>query len=93
MEEWYFDHLWMLFDLPVCHNTTNSIKNVFIPVLVCTFPLPCVCCCAHVPFLSYATGRTTGIVLDSGDGVTHTVPIYQGFALPHSIMRSDVAGR
>jgi actin, other eukaryote len=58
-----------------------------------TFNVPAFYVAIQAVLSLYASGRTTGVVLDSGNGASHTVPIYEGFALPHAIHRLDIAGR
>jgi len=41
----------------------------------------------------YAAGRTTGLVCDAGDGVSHTIPVFEGFSIPHAVEKMEIAGR
>jgi centractin len=58
-----------------------------------TFKVPALYLCAPSVLALYASGRTTGLVLDCGDGVTHCMPVVEGFAVQHAVARMDVAGR
>ena len=58
-----------------------------------TFNVPAMFVAVQATLSLYAAGRTTGIVLDVGDGVSHAVPVYEGFAVNSAIRRVDVAGR
>uniref|UniRef100_A0A0N4Z0Y3 Actin n=1 Tax=Parastrongyloides trichosuri TaxID=131310 RepID=A0A0N4Z0Y3_PARTI len=73
----------------------NPIKNreKMAEIFFETFNVPALHIQIQAVLSLYSTGRTSGVVLDCGDGVTHIVPIFNGFALSHAIQRSEIAGR
>lgn len=58
-----------------------------------TFEVPAFHVTVQAVLALYASGRTTGLVFDAGDGVTHLVPVYEGYALKHAVERVNLAGR
>ena len=57
------------------------------------FNMPAVYEATQAVLSPYVSGHTTDIVMDSSDGMSHTVPIYESYALLHAILRLDLARR
>ena len=57
-----------------------------------TFSTPAMYVSIQALMSLYASGRGSAVVFDSGDGVSHIVPVYEGYTLPHAILRQDLGG-
>jgi actin-related protein len=58
-----------------------------------TFHVTGVCIYLQSVLALYSIGRTSGVIVESGDGVTQSVPIVEGNVVPHAIHTTHVAGR
>ncbi|GAB6025239.1 hypothetical protein CHUAL_010659 [Chamberlinius hualienensis] len=59
-----------------------------------TFKTPAMYLAKQALLSLFAAGRTTGVVLETGYGVSHVVPIYEGVTMsnPNAIQRLELAG-
>ncbi|XP_020637669.3 uncharacterized protein LOC110073140 [Pogona vitticeps] len=57
------------------------------------FMVPALYLSVQAVLAAYASARIMGLVVDSGNGVTHTVPVYDGHCLPHGVVQLDLAGK
>jgi actin beta/gamma 1 len=70
-----------------------SQREKMIQIVFESFDVPAFYVSVQATLALYAAGRTSGVVLDSGDGVTHTVPIYDGAAINSAIHTIDIGGK
>ncbi|ELU06547.1 hypothetical protein CAPTEDRAFT_185824 [Capitella teleta] len=84
------DHPVMLTDSPL---NPKSCRQKTAEVMFETFNVPALYIATQAVLSLYSSNMMSGLVIDSGDGVTHTVPVYEGYAIPHCISRIDIAGR
>ena len=72
---------------------SRSNRDTAAQIFFETFNVPALHTSIQAVLSFYAFGQITDIVLESGDGISHAVPVYEGFAMLSSIRRIDVAGR
>lgn len=84
------DHPVLLTEAPI-NPKSNREKTA--EIMFEAFHVPAFYISIQAVLSLHASGRADGIVLDSGEGVTHAVPIHQGFCIPHAVERIDMAGR
>ncbi|KAK9074985.1 hypothetical protein SSX86_003304 [Deinandra increscens subsp. villosa] len=72
--------------------TRKADKEKMTQIMFETFNLPAMYLSLQAQLSLYSSSRTTGIVLDIGDGVSQVVPIYEGHVLPQGVIRQNLAG-
>eukprot|EP01098_Paradermamoeba_levis_P017047 TRINITY_DN9558_c0_g1_i1.p1 TRINITY_DN9558_c0_g1~~TRINITY_DN9558_c0_g1_i1.p1 ORF type:complete len:377 (-),score=88.76 TRINITY_DN9558_c0_g1_i1:71-1177(-) len=71
----------------------KSARQKMTQIMFETFSVPGMYLHSQPVLALFAAGKTSGLVLDSGDGVTHCAAVYEGYALPQAVQRLELGGR
>nr|GEY27472.1 actin [Tanacetum cinerariifolium] len=77
----------------VLDNGSGMVKEKTAEIMFETFNIPAMYVVIQSVLSLYANGRTTGIVVESGDGISDVVPIYEGCAIFNAVRRLKLAYR
>lgn len=70
----------------------HADKERITQIMFETFDVPAMYLAEQAALAIYSAGQTSGLVLDSGHGITHAVPVNDGFAIQHAVTRLNFAG-
>ncbi|CAK57500.1 unnamed protein product (macronuclear) [Paramecium tetraurelia] len=83
------DHPVLLTEVPM---NPKANREKMTQIVFETFNFPSFYVASQAVLSLYATGRVTGIVLDSGFGASYSIPIYEGYYFSHAALRIYIAG-
>ncbi|KAF9530614.1 actin family [Crepidotus variabilis] len=84
------EHPILLADTPL---NPSAVREKTTEIMFEIFNAPALYLANQAMLVLYSSGRSTGVVLDSGDGITYSASLYEGHILPHSVQRLELAGR
>lgn len=72
--------------------TSRENREKMTQIMFEVFNVPCLYVQSQAVLSLYSCGRTTGVVFDSGYGVSHAVPVYEGYTIPCGSQRINISG-
>ena len=84
------EHSLLITEMPL---NPRANREKMTQIMFETFNIPFLYSCPSPLLALLGSGRDTGLVIDSGEGVTHTVPVYRGLTLTRAVLRMDIGGR
>lgn len=83
------EHAVLVTDTP---ENPKTNREQMAQVLFETYQVPALFVAYQAVLSLYSAGRTTGLVVDIGHGVTTAVPVYEGYSITTAVRRNDYAG-